>query len=131
MELQERISLEENHAQIGRTVQVLVADSEGKKDAATRRLSGRAEDNRLVHFAVPEGAEEPRPGDVVTATVTSAAPFFIIADDTAQYAVRRTRSGDAWDRRQAESCGVPSPQSSAGGSVTVGLGMPVLRTVSA
>ena len=54
LELQERISLEENHAQIGRTVQVLVS-GEGRKDGATRRLSGRAEDNRLVHFTVPAG----------------------------------------------------------------------------
>ncbi|MFA5605651.1 MAG: tRNA (N6-isopentenyl adenosine(37)-C2)-methylthiotransferase MiaB [Leucobacter sp.] len=124
--LQERISLEENEAQIGRTVEVLVAVGGGKKDAATRRLSGRAEDNRLVHFAVPEGAEEPRPGDVVTVEVTAAAPHFLIADLTATYAVRRTRAGDAWDRRQADSCGVPAP--AAGGAArAVGLGMPTIR----
>lgn len=131
LELQERISLEENHAQIGRTVQVLVAEGEGKKDAETHRLSGRAEDNRLVHFVVPQGAAVPRPGDVVTTTVTSAAPFFLIADDETGYAVRRTRSGDAWDRRQAESCGAPAPQSVNGGVATVGLGMPTLRTATA
>ena len=28
---------------------------EGKKDAETHRLTGRAEDNRLVHFEVPAG----------------------------------------------------------------------------
>ena len=33
------------------TVEVLVAEGEGRKDAATRRLSGRARDGRLVHFA--------------------------------------------------------------------------------
>ena len=123
--LQERISLEENHAQIGRTVEVLTAASEGKKDGATRRFSGRAADNRLVHFAVPEGAEEPRPGDAVTTTVTAAAPHFLIADDTSSYAVRRTRAGDAWDRRQAESCGVPAPDEGAGRAVN--LGLPTLR----
>ena len=127
--LQERLSLEENQAQIGRTVEVLVSVGEGKKDAATLRLSGRAEDNRLVHFAVPEGAEEPRPGDVVTVVVTAAAPHFLIADETGTYAVRRTRAGDAWDRRQAESCGVPAP---AGGEPTapraVSLGLPTIRT---
>jgi tRNA-2-methylthio-N6-dimethylallyladenosine synthase len=128
MALQERISLEENHAQVGHTVQVLVS-GEGRKDGATRRLSGRAEDNRLVHFTVPEGAEEPRPGDVVTAKVTSAAPFFLIADDASVYAVRRTRAGDAWDRRQAESCGVPTPAAAVGaGPVAIGLGMPTIRT---
>ncbi|GAB2550825.1 tRNA (N6-isopentenyl adenosine(37)-C2)-methylthiotransferase MiaB [Leucobacter ruminantium] len=127
IELQERISLEENHAQIGREVEVLVSVGEGKKDAATLRLSGRAEDNRLVHFTVPDSAESPRPGDVVTVRVTGAAPHFLIADDAAAYTVRRTRAGDAWDRRQAESCGVPaSPASTA--PRAVGLGMPTVRT---
>lgn len=124
--LQERISLEENHAQIGRTVEVLVSVGEGKKDAATRRLSGRAEDNRLVHFAVPDGADEPRPGDTVTVQVTAAAPHFLIADVTPTYAVRRTRAGDAWDRRQTDSCGVPAP-ASGGAPKAVSLGLPTIR----
>ena len=55
MELQQRITLEENQKQLGRTLEVLVSKGEGKKDAATLRLTGRAEDNRLVHFEVPEG----------------------------------------------------------------------------
>ena len=133
--LQERISLEENQAQIGRTLDILVSVGEGKKDAATRRLSGRAEDNRLVHFAVPEGAEEPRPGDVVTVGVTAAAPHFLIADDTSGFAIRRTRAGDAWDRRQAESCGVPAAPGAGSGNGTdagapraVSLGLPTIRT---
>ncbi|CAG7597928.1 tRNA-2-methylthio-N(6)-dimethylallyladenosine synthase [Leucobacter soli] len=127
--LQERISLEENEAQIGRTIEVLVAAHEGKKDDATHRLSGRAEDNRLVHFAVPEGAEVPRPGDVATVRVTAAAPHFLIADEAAAFAVRRTRAGDAWDRREAESCGVPVPAGGASPAArsAVGLGMPTLR----
>lgn len=124
--LQERISLEENQAQIGRTVEVLASVGEGKKDAATRRLSGRAEDNRLVHFAVPEGAEEPRPGDTVTVQVTAAAPHFLIADLTGTYTVRRTRAGDAWDRRQADSCGVPAP-ADATAPRAVNLGLPTIR----
>ena len=36
-------------------LEVLVAEGEGRKDGATHRLSGRAPDNRLVHFAVPAG----------------------------------------------------------------------------
>ena len=52
----------ENRTVEGREVEVLVAPGEGRKDGATARLSGRARDNRLVHFAVPEGAERPRPG---------------------------------------------------------------------
>ena len=69
-----------NRALIGREVEVLVATGEGRKDAATHRLSGRAEDSRLVHFDVPGGAPTPRPGDVVTVRVTRAAPHFLIAD---------------------------------------------------
>ena len=45
------IAWEENKALVGRTVELLVAEGEGRKDAATHRLSGRAPDNRLVHFA--------------------------------------------------------------------------------
>src|SRR3954466_559475 len=49
--LQEEISWAENKKQIGRTLEILVAEGEGRKDDATHRLSGRASDNRLVHFA--------------------------------------------------------------------------------
>lgn len=124
--LQERISLEENQAQLGREVEVLVSAGEGKKDAATRRLTGRAEDNRLVHFEVPEGSELPRPGDAVRVVITHAAPFHLLADAPARGSlrIRRTRSGDAWDRTQAESCGVPSP---AGAPRPVSLGLPLRR----
>jgi tRNA-2-methylthio-N6-dimethylallyladenosine synthase len=126
--LQERISLEENQKQIGREVEVLVSMGEGKKDAETHRLTGRAEDNRLVHFEVTPGSELPRPGDVVTVTITHAAPFHLLADDPIGQAlrIRRTRGGDAWDRSQSESCAVPSPASD-GGPRAVSLGLPTLR----
>ena len=106
IELQERISWEENRAQVGRTVEVLVAEGEGRKDGATARLSGRAADNRLVHFAAPPGAtaaQLPRPGDMVRVDVTHAAPHFLIADSAlggGSFVVRRTRAGDAWQARQ-------------------------------
>jgi tRNA-2-methylthio-N6-dimethylallyladenosine synthase len=77
---------------------VLVAEGEGRKDGATQRRSGRAPDNRLVHFAVPERAAAPRPGDVVTVEVTYAAPHHLVADG-AYGGVRRTRAGDAWELR--------------------------------
>ena len=91
-------------------------------------LTGRAEDNRLVHFEVPVGSETPRPGDVATVTVTHAAPFHLLADspDGAPLRIRRTRAGDAWDRSQAESCGVPAPAGD-GGPRAVSLGLPTLR----
>jgi tRNA-2-methylthio-N6-dimethylallyladenosine synthase len=60
-------------------------------------MSGRARDNRLVHFAVPAAGESPRPGDLVTARITYAAPHHLVADsalDGGRYAVRRTRAGD-------------------------------------
>lgn len=125
LELQNRISLEENQKLIGRTVQVLVAQGEGKKDSATHRLSGRAEDSRLVHFEVPDGSEVPRPGDIVTVTITQAAPFHLIADAVAgePLQVRRTRAGDAFERAEAEACAV-TPASEPG---KVSLGLPTLR----
>jgi tRNA-2-methylthio-N6-dimethylallyladenosine synthase len=94
--LQDDMAWAENKLIVGRSVEVLVAEGEGRKDAATHRLSGRAADNRLVHFAVPEGVEAPRPGDVATVEVTYAAPHHLVADVFG--AVRRTRAGDAWQR---------------------------------
>ena len=90
--LQERIALEENRDQIGRTVELLVATGEGRKDSRTARMSGRARDGRLVHFT--PGGQQVRPGDIVTTIVTDAAPHHLIADgDVVTH--RRTRAGDA------------------------------------
>ncbi|CCI54811.1 tRNA (N6-isopentenyl adenosine(37)-C2)-methylthiotransferase MiaB [Nostocoides jenkinsii] len=97
--LQEEVSWAENRKQEGHDVEVLVAPGEGRKDEATARMSGRARDNRLVHFSVPEGAERARPGDLVTVGVTYGAPHHLIADSGIQggaYAVRRSPGGDAW-----------------------------------
>src|SRR5689334_933601 len=55
--LQDRISAEENERLVGTTVEVLVAAAEGRRDDETSRRSGRAEDNRLVHFDVPRSEE--------------------------------------------------------------------------
>jgi tRNA-2-methylthio-N6-dimethylallyladenosine synthase len=111
------IAWQENKKLIGQDVEVLVANGEGRKDAATNRMSGRSRDNRLVHFEVPAGAESPRPGDIVTVRVTEAKPYFLLADGTGSaagiYDLRRTRAGDAWDLAQAASCGVPAPATDA------------------
>ncbi|WP_298459776.1 tRNA (N6-isopentenyl adenosine(37)-C2)-methylthiotransferase MiaB [uncultured Cellulomonas sp.] len=133
--LQERIALEENRAQLGRAVEVLVADTDGRKDGASLRVSGRAADNRLVHFALPQGLSPagsrpggpdaadapdprllpdvdprlPRPGDLVTVAVTHAAPHHLVADSAlagGPYAVRRTRAGDAWAARGRARAGI-------------------------
>jgi tRNA-2-methylthio-N6-dimethylallyladenosine synthase len=95
IELQEAISLEGNQALIGQTVELLVATGEGRKDSRTARMSGRARDGRLVHFAVGTPADSPvRPGDVITTVVTGAAPHHLIAD-AGIVTHRRTRAGDA------------------------------------
>ena len=123
------IAWKENQALIGKTVELLVMN-EGRKDQATNRMSGRAPDNRLVHFELPPHAEIPRPGDFVTVTITDAAPYHTLADieTGTAYAVRRSPAGDAWDLAQAASCGVPSSaDSSVNTSGSVSLGLPTLR----
>jgi len=121
--LQDRIALEESVAQVGRVVEVLIADSEGRKDETSHRISGRAADNRLVHLALPLGTRTtagvgsalpddvtptaPRPGDLVAVTVTRGAPHYLVADSGLEpggtFEVRRTRAGDAWSARQSAS----------------------------
>ncbi len=154
--LQERISAEESAKQVGRTLEVLVAEGAGKKDGARHRLSGRAPDNRLVHLALPDGVAPlgdrpedlddprlaatadldprlPRPGDVVTVGVTHAAPHHLIADSAlagGAFAVRRTRSGDAWARRETARLGGGDDHHGHGTPPPAGpvvLGMPALR----
>ena len=52
-----------------------------------------------VATAAPAGQQGVvRPGDVVTTTVTYAAPHHLVADGE-PVEVRRTRSGDAWEAR--------------------------------
>ena len=54
--LVEETTYAENQKLAGATVEVLVAEGEGRKDAATHRMSGRARDNRLVHFTPDQTA---------------------------------------------------------------------------
>ncbi|MDP9407834.1 MAG: tRNA (N6-isopentenyl adenosine(37)-C2)-methylthiotransferase MiaB [Actinomycetota bacterium] len=119
--LQDDIAWAENRAQVGRDVELLVATGEGRKDSGTGRMSGRARDNRLVHFRAegPDGAIRPgevRPGDVVTTFVTSAAPHHLVADGPL-LTHRRTRAGDAW---------AASRGGSGATGRAVGLGMPTV-----
>ncbi|QTE30616.1 tRNA (N6-isopentenyl adenosine(37)-C2)-methylthiotransferase MiaB [Pengzhenrongella sicca] len=155
--LQERISLEENRAQVGRTVEVLIAEESGRKDGASHRVSGRAADNRLVHLALPpdllaprgdlpaaDAADPrladvpdprlPRPGDLVTVAVTHAAPHHLVADSATTggaYAVRRTRAGDAWATRERTRAGLtPDEHTHAAppaAGAPIALGLPTLR----
>jgi tRNA-2-methylthio-N6-dimethylallyladenosine synthase len=126
---QDAISLTENQALQGRTVDVLVAAGEGRKDTATHRMSGRAPDNRLVHFA---GCDA-RPGDMVSVHVTRAAPHHLIGEATPDR-VRRTRAGDAWQARNDEPGrpgrrpdGAEDPFAAGGPGGSVLLGLPTVR----
>ncbi len=81
--------------QTGRAVGVLIAEGEGRKDGERPSVcrGGPRQPPR------PRGpGSTPRPGDMVTAEVTYAAPHHLVADKVV--GVRRTRSGDAWEARQ-------------------------------
>ena len=108
------IAWEENRAFLGREVEVLVSEGEGRKDERTDRISGRAADNRLVHVGLPDHLSV-RPGDMVTATVTHAAPHHLVADDV--HLIRATRAGDAWQARQSS----PDSGDDAGPGVMLGI----------
>ncbi len=116
-EVVERSALAANRELVGSTVEVLVTEGEGRKDDATKRVSGRARDGRLVHVTAEGSEVGVRPGDVVTATVTHGAPHHLVAD---LLGVRRTRAGDAWEAGRLP---VTAPTTAVG---TL-LGMPALR----
>jgi tRNA-2-methylthio-N6-dimethylallyladenosine synthase len=120
--LADAIAWEENRALEGRVVELMVAEGGGRKDERTHRLSGRARDNRLVHFTPfdAEGAPvDVRPGDMVEVEVTYGAPHHLVSD-AAVRAVRRTRSGDAW---QARTSAVAPPAATPAGVL---LGLPTV-----
>jgi tRNA-2-methylthio-N6-dimethylallyladenosine synthase len=122
VDLVNEIAWAENQKLEGRTLELMVAEGEGRKDAATHRFSGRARDNRLVHFTPVDAAGAPvdvRPGDMVEVTVTYAAPHHLVADGPV-VSVRRTRAGDAWERRTA-----PQPAGVSLGLPTVGVPAPL------
>jgi tRNA-2-methylthio-N6-dimethylallyladenosine synthase len=123
------IAWSENMRLVGRTVELMVAEGEGRKDVSTHRLSGRGPDNRLVHFAPVDRDGRPvdvRPGDMVEVRLTKAAPHHLVAD-CAVRSVRRTRAGDAWESRSATrapatgvllglpTVGVPAPPAAPSG----------------
>jgi tRNA-2-methylthio-N6-dimethylallyladenosine synthase len=118
----DEVAWAENRALEGHTVELMVAEGEGRKDAATHRLSGRARDNRLVHFTPVSADGSPvdvRPGDMVEVVVSYGAPHHLVADGPVQ-AVRRTRAGDAWEARNA-----PQQTGVALGLPTIGVPAPL------
>lgn len=122
LELQERITLDENRKVVGRRVELLIVDDSGRKNFATSRMSGRARDGRLVHFD-PKPAHAAaidrslRPGDIIEVDVTAAAPHHLLAD-SGVITHRRTKAGDHY-----EAGIVPTTE-----PVGVGLGLPTIRS---
>lgn len=134
LELQERISKEENQKLIGTRQELLVQADGGRKNDRTHRLTGRSRDGRLVHFmpawapeySNSEGLGAPadapavdgiRAGDIVEVLVTDAAAHYMIADSGVLYH-RKTKAGD-----HSAAGKVPTTA-----PVGVGLGLPTLRT---
>jgi tRNA-2-methylthio-N6-dimethylallyladenosine synthase len=108
--VQEEVSWAANRALVGARAEVLVSAGEGRKDADTHRMSGRARDGRLVHFA--PGTTPVRPGDVVETVITYGAPHHLVADGEL-VSHRRTRAGDNYEegirpRTSGVGLGLPS-----------------------
>ena len=96
MDLVNETAWRENLSQVGRCVEVMFADGEGRKDSATSRMSGRARDNRLVHGNARRTYQtasrghrrgRPHPGRHITSA------------DAGLLNLRRTPGGDAWQER--------------------------------
>jgi len=102
------IAWEQNKSLEGTEVEVLVAAGEGRKDASTARISGRARDNRLVHVDVGH-ARLPLPGDLVRARVTYAAPHHLVADELLDVHYRAADNAVAGVSLGMPSVGRPAP----------------------
>ena len=113
-EHQQKISLSVNQEAIGSTHRVMVSETEGRRDEAQSRMTGRSEDFRLVHF---DAATSARPGDFVDVKIQEASAHYLIGE---AINVIKTRGGDAHQLRTA-----PAQEKSSATS----LGMPTVRTV--
>ncbi len=114
VEVADEVAWAENRALLGTQVEVMVNAGHGRKDAASDRISGRSADNRLIH--INPAAGDFAPGDLLTATVTHAAPHHLVAD---------SEVGLVWRRPvRSTACGASS-QSAVSATAPVNLGMPV------
>lgn len=77
VDLVNEIAWQENLSKIGESIEVMVSATNGRKDRLRGRASGRARDNRLVHFEPAELTVQP--GDLVDVSVTDASPFFLVS----------------------------------------------------
>jgi tRNA-2-methylthio-N6-dimethylallyladenosine synthase len=94
------VILEQNKKQVGKIVEVLVSNDEGKREQHINTMSGRAKDNRLVHF-YPNPEFKVRPGDFVEVEITQAQPFYLVSDKKI-INVRNTKAGDIWQASKEE-----------------------------
>jgi tRNA-2-methylthio-N6-dimethylallyladenosine synthase len=91
--LEERVrahSIEAHERLVGREVELLV---DGPSRTEVSRWSGRDRANHLVHLPAPDAACDFHPGDLVVATVVSAATGYAVAGRAST--VRRTSAGRA------------------------------------
>jgi len=79
VDLVNEVAWQENRKKIGENVEVMVSATSGRKDDSRGTVSGRARDNRLVHFVA--GEKDLQPGDLIEATVSDASPFFLISTE--------------------------------------------------
>lgn len=110
--LTKQLAWDANKRQVGTQVELLVHESHGKKDELTGRLTGRARDNRLVHF--DSTGLDIAPGDFVRTEITRAAPYHLLADGI-------PISVDKAARDFAASCGAAGPDSDIAGVVSIGM----------
>ncbi len=97
--------LDENKKQVGRTLDVMVAEGEARRTEPPGASPGAPPTTGWSTSPRPEKAV--RPGDVVTVEITYAAPHHLLAEGT-PLAVRSTRAGDAWERRTTEAAAKPA-----------------------
>jgi tRNA-2-methylthio-N6-dimethylallyladenosine synthase len=119
LQLQERISLEANHALLGTEVELLVERSSSKTDPT--RMSGRTRTNKLCHFPatgplaagdkaaagvavaagnLAAGAVPVAPGDLVMVRVEQAAPHHLVGGPVLAHR-RRAPAGGSCDSAAA------------------------------
>lgn len=95
------VVLEQNKMQIGKNVEVLVSESQGRKEEFKNTMSGRTKDFRLINFT-PQKDQFIRPGDFVELEVTGAFPFYLTSDKPI-IKHRMTNAGDIWQNSKKSS----------------------------
>jgi tRNA-2-methylthio-N6-dimethylallyladenosine synthase len=91
LDLQNTITLEIQKSFEGKTVEVMVANRQGRKDLQDHRVSGYTRDGRLVHISAPAKSadltststlpgQDLLPGQFVQVKIFHAAPFHLVGD---------------------------------------------------